>query len=169
MTELAEIAPMFVEIAHRIVWCSVATVDPRQRPRSRVLHPYWEWDGQSLVGSIATAPTALKRAHLGSSLHASCSYWAPSHDAAVAECRADLVFDDDVRTRVWNLFKNTPPPLGYDPGGIGVPGWDAPTSPGFTALRLQPWRLRALRGEVFMQRGSAGAVTWRQASARLSA
>ena len=40
MTELAEIAPLFVELAHKIVGCSAATVDGQQRPRSRVLHPY---------------------------------------------------------------------------------------------------------------------------------
>jgi hypothetical protein len=160
MTELHEIAPLFVEIAHRVVWCSVATVDARQRPRSRVLHPYWEWDGSTLVGWVATMPTALKRAHLAGRPFASCSYWAPSQDVAVAECHAELVLDDEVRRRVWNLFKDAPPPVGYDPGAIGVPGWDSPTSPDFAALRLQPLRLRALPGEVFMQRGSGAALRW---------
>ena len=160
MTALHEIAPQFLEIAHSIVWCSVATVDRHARPRSRILHPFWEWDGTRLVGWIATAPTRIKRGHLANSPYVSCSYWAPSQDAAVAECRAELVFDDSTRTRVWNLFKDAPPPLGYDPGGIGVPGWDTPTSPGFAVLRLEPWRLRALQGEVFMNVGSRGAINW---------
>jgi hypothetical protein len=164
MTELAAVAPLFVEIAHKIVWCSVATVDRRGRPRSRILHPYWEWDGATLVGWVATMPTPLKRAHLEQSPYVSCSYWAPSQDTAVAECRADLVFDDETRTRVWSLFKETPPPLGYDPGGISVPGWDTPTSPAFAVMRLQPWRLRALLGEIFFQRGSAGAISWTETS-----
>lgn len=98
--------------------------------------------------------------HLGHSPYASCSYWAPSHDVAVAECRADLVLDDDVRIRIWNLFKETPPTLGYDPGGIGVPGCDALTSPAFAILRLRPWRLRALPGEVCLKQGSGAARTW---------
>ena len=38
-------------------------------------------------------------------------------------------------------------PLGYDPGGIGVPGWDGPSSPAFSVLRLDPWRVRVLTGE----------------------
>ena len=160
MTDLAEIAPAFIEIAHRIVWCSVSTVDARGRPRSRVLHPYWEWDGQTLVGWVATAPTRLKRAHLGRTPYVSCSYWAPSQDVAVAECHADLLVDDETRTRVWNLFTGTPPPLGYDPGGIGVPGWGSPTSPAFAVLQLRPWRLRALPGEVFMKQGSGVALSW---------
>ena len=32
----------FIATAHRIVWCGVATVDRRGRPRSRILHPIWE-------------------------------------------------------------------------------------------------------------------------------
>jgi hypothetical protein len=160
MRELVDVAPLFVEIAHKIVWSSVATVDRSGRPRSRILHPYWEWDGKELVGWVATMPTPLKRSHLEHSPYVSCSYWAPSQDVAVAECRADLVVADDVRVRVWNLFKDTPPPLGYDPGGIGVPGWDAPTSPAFAVLRLRPWRLRALPGEVFLKQGSGAAETW---------
>ena len=160
MTDLPSVAPLFVEIAHRIVWCSVSTVDRAGRPRSRVLHPYWEWDGASLVGWVATMPTPLKRAHLDRTPYVSCSYWTPSHDAAVAECRAELVYDDDVRTRIWNLFKETPPPLGYDPGGIGVPGWDGPTAPAFAVLKLHPWRLRALSVEELMRAGFGAALSW---------
>ena len=29
----------FVALAHRIVWCTLATVDARGRPRSRVVTP----------------------------------------------------------------------------------------------------------------------------------
>jgi hypothetical protein len=163
MAELADIAPQFVDIAHRIVWCSVATIDRHHRPRSRILHPYWEWDGntQTLVGWIATTPTPIKHAHLGQSPYASCSYWAPTQDVAVAECRAELVFDDEIRTRVWNLYKHAPPPLGYDPGSSNLP-WGSPTSPAFAVLRLRPWRLRVLPGEVFLKGGSGGAITWRE-------
>ena len=50
MTTLEDIAPKFVAMAHQIVWCTAATVDAKGRPRSRVLHPIWEWDGTHLVG-----------------------------------------------------------------------------------------------------------------------
>ncbi len=63
MHELTRVAPAFVEMAHRIVWASVATVDAHGRPRSRVLHPLWQWDGKRLIGWIATSPTPDKRAH----------------------------------------------------------------------------------------------------------
>jgi len=54
MSDLAATAPAFVEMAHRIVWAGAATVGPDGRPRSRILHPYWQWDGTSLGGWIAT-------------------------------------------------------------------------------------------------------------------
>jgi hypothetical protein len=161
MTALEQTAPAFVELAHRIVWCTVATVDRTGRPRSRILHPYWSWDGAELVGWVGTMATPTKRAHLDHSPYASCSYWDATHDAGVAECRAELVFDDTTRTRVWNLFKNAPEPLGYDPGAIGVPGWDSPTSAAFAVLRLRPWRVRVFPGSI--TRGEGGTIlTWRE-------
>ena len=39
MTDLDILAPDFVEAAHTLVYCSVSTVDPAGRPRSRVMHP----------------------------------------------------------------------------------------------------------------------------------
>src|SRR5262245_61355308 len=51
-------------MAHRIVWASAATVDRHGRPRSRVLHPIWLWDGTELSGWIATVPTPIKRGDL---------------------------------------------------------------------------------------------------------
>lgn len=53
MTAFNEIAA-FVEMAHNIVWCTTATVDAKRRPRSRVLHPLWQWEGETLTGWIAT-------------------------------------------------------------------------------------------------------------------
>jgi hypothetical protein len=65
MAALGDVAAAFVEMAHRIVWASAATVDARGRPRSRILHPFWEWNGQQLVGWIATSRSPVKAAHLG--------------------------------------------------------------------------------------------------------
>ncbi|MBA2447372.1 MAG: pyridoxamine 5'-phosphate oxidase family protein [Chloroflexi bacterium] len=161
MTGLSRTAPAFVEMAHRIVWSSVATVDRAGRPRSRLLHPIWTWDGVALVGWIGTTATPVKLAHLEQSPFVSCSYWAPSHDHCVAECRADWAFDDETRTMVWNLFKDAPAPLGYDPAAIGAPGWDSPTAPAFAVLRLRPWRPRVFPGSIV--RGAGGELlTWQE-------
>jgi hypothetical protein len=157
MSDLSTVAPAFVEMAHRIVWASVATVDTEGRPRSRILHPIWEWDGEALVGWIATGPTPVKRAHLERSPNVSVNYWAPTHDTCVAECVATWAFDDETRTRVWDLFKNGPEPVGYDPAMIPV--WDEPTSPSFAALRLDPWRLRVFPGTALLGQGG-DVLTW---------
>jgi hypothetical protein len=53
---------------------------------------------------------------------------------------------DDQRERVWQLFLDAEPPLGYDPGAI--PQWkDGPLGGAFAALRLDPWRLMMLTAE----------------------
>ena len=88
MHELEVVAPAFVEMAHRIVWCSAASVDARGRPRSRVLHPIWEWDGRRLRGWIAIKATATKRAHLAASPFLSLDYWHPSQPRHAAASRS---------------------------------------------------------------------------------
>jgi hypothetical protein len=139
-------------MAHRIVWASVATVDTQGRPRSRILHPLWDWDGRSLTGWIATGPTPLKRAHLQASPYVSVSYWSPDHDTAVAECRADWILDDEGRELLWHRFAEAPAPVGYDPAI--VPAWkDGPSSPAFAGLRLTPWRLRVMPGTAMLGGG----------------
>jgi len=122
-----------------------------------VLHPIWEWDGDSLVGWIATNPTALKRAHIDVTPHVSVNYWADNHDTCVAECRAAWAFDDATSARVWELFANGPAPVGYDPSII--PGWDDPTSANFAVLRLEPWRLRVFPGSILLG-GEGELLTW---------
>ncbi len=157
MNELEQVAPAFVEMAHEIVWASVATVDRLDRPRSRVLHPIWQWDGTQLVGWVGTAPTPLKLAHIVRSPYCSVNYWAPSQNTCVAECRATFFRDLDTRERVWDLLKNAPSPVGYDPAII--PGWETHESEGFAALRLDPWRLRVFPGSVLMGQGGE-VLTW---------
>lgn len=157
MTEFSQIAPAFVEMAHRIVWCTAATVDAKGRPRSRILHPIWHWDGNRLEGWVATEATPIKRSHLDASPFISLNYWNPTHDTCVAECRASWAFDDETRTRVWELFRNGPEPVGYDPSIIEI--WDGPTSERFAALRLDPWRLRVFPGTMLLEkRGET--LTW---------
>ena len=138
MNDLTETAPAFIEMAHRIVWATAVTVDSQSRPRSRILHPIWQWDGHSLTGWIATSPTPIKKAHLGSQPYMSINYWQPNHDTCVAECRASLLQDDANRTMVWDLLVNTPEPVGYDP--TIIPAWTSPTANAFAVIKLEPWR-----------------------------
>lgn len=152
------VAPAFVEMAHEIVWATVATVGPDERPRSRILHPYWDWDGRSLTGWIATGPTPVKRAHLDHTPYVSVNYWDPDHDTCTAECRAEWFTDDDTCEWLWQTFEDAPAPVGYDPAII--PGWaGGPRSPGFAALRLEPWRLRVFPGTILLT-GRGTPLTW---------
>jgi len=160
---LGQIAPAFVEMAHSIVWASAATVDANGRPRSRVLHPIWEWDGTDLFGWIATVPSPVKRAHLAVHPQMSLNYWAPTHDTCSAECLVEWYLDDDTCTAVWDRFENAPAPVGYDPRII--PQWiDGPTSGDFAALRLTPYRLRIMAGTV-MTKGQGAPLTWSDVTA----
>jgi hypothetical protein len=140
----------FVRIAHRIVWCTMVTVDRRGRPRSRVVHPYWERTPAGLTGWLFTRPTPLKRAHLARTPFVSCSYWDPAQEVAVAECDAAWADDAATRLAVWNLFSAAAEPLGYDPHILGSPDH---LDPKITVLRMTPWRLSTStaswhRGEV---------------------
>lgn len=155
---LADVAPAFVSMAHTIVWCSAATVDRSGRPRSRVLHPIWEWDGAALIGWIATSPSSPKAADLASTPALALTYWAPSHDTCSASCRATWAASAEERAAGWDRFANGPAPVGYDPAI--VPGWDRPTSAAFGILRLEPYELRVMPGSV-MLRGEGERLAWR--------
>ncbi|KQY08088.1 pyridoxamine 5-phosphate oxidase [Mycobacterium sp. Root135] len=158
MAPLDQVAPAFRDMAHQIVWASVATVDRDGRPRSRILHPYWEWDGTDLTGWIATVPTPVKRAHIEAHPEVSVSYWAPSHDTCSAECAVQWHLDDDTCRTVWDTFASAPAPVGYDP--FIIPMWsDGPMSDQFAVLRLTPRRLRVMAGTV-MTAGVGQPLVW---------
>jgi hypothetical protein len=158
MNDLSTVAPAFVEMAHRIVWCTAATTGTDGRPRTRVLHPIWEWDGSTLTGWIATSPSSPKAAELAAVPALSLNYWAPDHDTCTADCDAAFESDPAAVAAGWRRFAEGPEPVGYDPSII--PGWDSPESPGFGVLRLAPRRLRVMPGTMMMQ-GRGELLTWR--------
>jgi hypothetical protein len=143
----------FLATAGRIVYATLATVDPRGRPRSRIVHPVWEVDDGRLVGWVGTRPSRLKRESLGFSGFASCLYWDPAHDVAIAECAAAWVAPER-RREAWERLGAAPPPMGYDPASI----WpDGPEADGFEAIRLDPWRVQT-RSAAAMAAGEPYAV-----------
>ena len=154
---LADVAPPFVEMAHRIVWCTVATVEPDGRPRTRILHPLWAWDGEELVGWIMTGKTPPKVRALTHEPSVSLTYWDPTHDTCSADCTAVWEDDPEVKAETWQRFATAPAPVGYDPSII--PGWDSPSSPSFSVLRLTPHRLRVMPGSVLLQ-GRGDTLRW---------
>ena len=134
-------------------------MDRHDRPRSRILHPIWEWDGESLVGWIATGATPVKAAHLERSPFVSVNYWSPDHDTCTAECRATWQLDPESRRQVWERFASGPEPVGYDPSI--VPAWDSPDSEAFGALRLDPWQLRVFPGTMLLT-GTGEVLSWHE-------
>ncbi|MDE0758993.1 MAG: hypothetical protein OSB45_12610 [Pseudomonadales bacterium] len=112
MNALAQTAPAFVAMAHSIVWCNVATGHFANRPRSLAFHPFWEFDGDHLIGWVATAATPIKKAHLAHSSYCSVNYWTTCHDTCVAECAASWCEDSQTKQWVWNRYLELPEPVG---------------------------------------------------------
>lgn len=161
--EFGTVAPAFAEMANRMIYCTLATVDRRGRPRSRMVHTLWQWDGRSLTGWVGSMVTPMKRAHLENTPYVSCTFWdgAEVYDTCTAECHAELLLDEQSKRDGWELFKSTPPPIGYDPGAVH-PDWaDGPTSPAWGVIRLEPWRLHVFPGE-FARSGTGRILTWQQ-------
>jgi len=159
MTELNQLAPAFVEMAHRIVWCTAATVNAAGNPSTRVLHPVWEWDGSELTGWIATDPKSPKARHLAQRPALSLTYWAANHDTCTADCATSWDDTPEGRQAGWDRFLHAPEPVGYDPAII--PQWTSPESPGFGVLRLRPNRLRVMPGAL-MTAGQGELLTWKR-------
>jgi general stress protein 26 len=134
----AQIEDEFMRRIRRTVWCSLATVDRRGRPRQRLVHPIWEGS----TGWIGTNRDSFKAKHLAVNPYVSLSYWDPHHEQVYADCRAEWEDNPAEKRRIWDLFKATEPPLGYDPGDF----WPSPDEPPFGLLKLTPWRI-----ELFVQ------------------
>ncbi len=135
-TELAsfeQIQPDFEKAVRRIVWCTVTTVDAKGRPRGRILHPVW--DGPT--GWIATGRNTFKARHIARNPYVSLAYWDQQHEQVYADCKAEWSDDPKEKQALWALLKDTPPPVGYDPGMF----WKSPEDPSFGALKLTPWRI----------------------------
>ncbi|MGZ4671832.1 MAG: pyridoxamine 5'-phosphate oxidase family protein [Ilumatobacteraceae bacterium] len=157
MDSIDIVAPAFVDMAHRIVWATAATVDTAGNPATRILHPVWEWDGSTLTGWIATSPHSLKAKHLTALPRLSLTYWHPCHDTCTARCRTAWELSDDQRVTGWRRFAEAPSPVGYDPAI--VPGWESPSSPNFGILRVEPTALRVMDGSR-MVGGAGRLLTW---------
>jgi hypothetical protein len=154
---LDETGPAFVAVAHRIVWATVATVTQTGEPRTRILHPIWEWDDGRLTGWIATSPASPKARDLAHQPRISLTYWDTAHDVATADCDTTWETDIEAKRAGWQRFADGPEPVGYDPSII--PGWDSPDSDAFGILRLEPLRLRVFPGSL-LTRGAGELLRW---------
>lgn len=131
------IADEFLALVHAQVWCSVATMDAQNRPRSRVLHPLWENHSAGTTGWIATGRASLKAKHLAHNPQVSLCYMKDPLKPVYVDCHAEWADDPAEKQRLWTLFGSTPPPLGYDL----APFFGSVDSPGYGLLKLTPWRI----------------------------
>ncbi|MGB3686995.1 MAG: pyridoxamine 5'-phosphate oxidase family protein [Ornithinimicrobium sp.] len=158
MNDLAHVAPAFVQVAHRIVWATVATVHASGQPRTRVLHPLWQWDGHRLTGWVATDPASPKAADLAHESRLSLTYWSPEQDTVTADCDSTWLVEDAERQAAWDRFSGAPEPVGYDPSII--PKWTSAQADAFGVLELTPTWLRVFPGSLLL-RGEGDLLTWR--------
>lgn len=131
--DLADLLGQFVERAHRMVWCNLATLDRDGRPRSRIVHPIWEGP-VGWVGSLGSTP---KVRQLRRTPYVSLAYVAEVGAPVYADCLATWVDDPAERGRIWELFRTTPEPLGYDPATT----FQSAAHPDFGVIRLDPYRV----------------------------
>ncbi len=129
----AEIAEEFQERVNKAVWCNVATIDRKGRPRSRILHPIW----QGQVGWITTRRGSPKEQHLAEHPFVSLAYITDVVKPVYVDCKAMWIEDPAIKQHIWQLLQTTPPPLGFDPAPI----YGSVDHPAFGLLKLIPWRI----------------------------
>jgi general stress protein 26 len=143
----ADMQTEFLERVSPMVYASMATVDTKDRPRSRVVHPVWEGS----TAWIVSWPETLKSKHLARNPHVSLAYIKDVQKPVYVECTAEWKNDRAEKLRVWDVIKQTPPPMGFDP----EPFWGTVDHVHFGLLKLTPWRI-----ELYTLRGEP--IIWRQ-------
>jgi len=129
-----EIAGEFKRRTDRTVWCSMATADAQRRIRSRIVHPLWEGS----VGWLLTDRHSPKAREVDANPWLSLTYIDSAQEQVHVDCAAEWETGKVEKRRLWEWFKATPPPLGYDPGLFFPKGVDDES---FGCLRLVPWRI----------------------------
>ena len=133
----ADMRPNFVSRIQKAVYCSMATIDRRDRPRSRIMHLIWEFGTGHPLGWAISSPTAHKSKHLSRNPHVSLAYIHDETRPVYVDCTAEWIDTIEEQRRVWELHKRTPAPLGFDP----EPHYGSIDHPHFGILRFRPWRI----------------------------
>lgn len=145
-----DIQTEFMHRAQKAVYCNVATVDRKGRPRSRVMHVIWEGP----IGWVITWPESHKAKHLANNPYVSLAYVTEPKKPIYVEGVAAWVQEVVEQQRIWDLHKAIPPPLGFDP----TPHYGTIKHQYFGLLRFTPWRIEIaeLGSESLIWRPSAG-------------
>jgi general stress protein 26 len=136
----------FIARVSQAVYCSFATVDRRNRPRSRIKHP--NWDGP--IGWIISLPASHKAKHLARNPWVSLSYIEEKEKPVYVDGLAEWIDSAEEKRRIWDLHKTTPAPLGFD---LEL-HYGTIDHPYYGLLRITPWRIElgSLNGEPVVWR-----------------
>ena len=139
-----EIRTEFMNRVSQAVYCSMATIDHKGRPRSRMLHPVW--DGPT---GWCISWKMLKSKHLELNPFVSLAYIQDRDKPVYVDCRAEWVDEQSEKLRIWEFHRNLPPPLGFDP----EQGYGALLATS-GLLKFIPWRIELgnLGGEAIIWR-----------------
>lgn len=164
--DLTTVAPAFVEMAHSIGMCIVATTGAGGQPHTRVMQPVWEWDGTALSGWASTTTTdSPKLADIARTPLVSLTYWSPDQDTCSADCTVEIETTPAELAASWDRFLAAPAPAGFDPAIH--PDWETSASPTFGVIRLTPTWLRVMPGTRMLS-GDGEVLTWRAGTSRSS-
>jgi len=141
-----EMQSEFIDRIHTAVYCNMATVDLKGRPRSRIIHPIWD----GAIGWVISWPKSHKAVHLEHNPYVSLAYIFDKNKPVYIDALAEWIDDDGEKQRIWTLHQTNLPPLGFDPR----PHYGTVHHPYYGLLRFTPWRIElgALNGEPIIWR-----------------
>jgi len=141
-----EIQAEFLARVSQAVYCTMATIDRQNRPRSRVMHPIWEGP----IGWVISWPASHKAKHLAYNPAVSLTYIPEKDKPVYVDGIAEWIDTTEEKLRIWNLHATTPPPVGFDP----QPHYGTIDHPYYGVLRITPWRIELgnLYGEPLIWR-----------------
>src|SRR3954469_26023694 len=96
-----ELQAEFLARVSEAVYCTMATVDGKNRPRSRMIHPIW--DGP--IGWIISWPQSHKAKHLAHNPAVSLAYIANKEKPVYVDGVAEWVDDVGEKQLIWDLHR----------------------------------------------------------------
>ena len=94
VTTFADMEAEFLERIQKAVYCSMATIDRKGRPRSRIIHPVW--DGP--IGWVISWPESHKAKHLKHNPYVSLAYIPDKNKPVYVDAVAEWI--DGARFRI---------------------------------------------------------------------
>jgi general stress protein 26 len=133
VSTFVDMQPEFMDRVQKAVYCNMATIDCKGRPRSRIMHPIW--DGS--IGWVISWPESHKAKHLVHNPYVSLAYIHDKNKPVYVDAVAEWIDNVTEKHRIWELHKTTTPPLGFDP----QPHYGTINHQYYGLLRFTPWRI----------------------------